>query len=360
MRERLALLGLDAALIIDPRHVYYLSGYFVRRIYSPILLIEQNGPTTLSIPIPAEFDVAADETFVYESHRIGTLVDHQLPAAIVRFARKLESLERIGCDIPLTPAMIGRNDLSALVDLSDALLALRRGKDPDEIGFLRRIIHATEAGYNIASLLLCEKGKQGVLIPETFLYQAMLGSILSRLGEPIGDFGNDFQIGSMGGLPRTRVPEHGEAAILDLTVECRGYRSDMCRTFIIGPPSKQQQIALARVLEVLAAAEKMIRPGVRCRDVYEVARSMLNGYEGWSFPHHLGHGIGLSQHEAPRVNPHWDDVFAPGDVFTLEPGLYGGELRAGVRVEQIYALTESGLTVLTSFPTSLDGQIVKV
>jgi Xaa-Pro aminopeptidase len=134
----------------------------------------------------------------------------------------------------------------------------------------------------------------------------------------------------------------------------------MCRSFIIGTPSASQKRAHARVLEVIAHVERKIRPGVRCRDVYEAARGMLEGYEGWAFPHHLGHGIGMNQHEAPRLNPHWDDEFESGDVLTLEPGLYAPELRAGVRVEQVYSLAESGLTVLTSFPTSLDGRTVKV
>jgi Xaa-Pro dipeptidase len=80
---------------------------------------------------------------------------------------------------------------------------------------------------------------------------------------------------------------------------------------------------------------------------------MLEGFGGWSFPHHLGHGIGLSAHESPYLNPHWDDRFQAGDVFTVEPGLYGTDLAPGVRVEEIYHLSASGLRRLTRFPTGL-------
>ena len=40
-------------------------------------------------------------------------------------------------------------------------------------------------------------------------------------------------------------------------------------------------------------------------------------------------------------------------MFTAEPGLYGPDLRAGLRIEEIYHLTESGLEKLTTFPTEL-------
>ena len=54
-----------------------------------------------------------------------------------------------------------------------------------------------------------------------------------------------------------------------------------------------------------------------------------------------------------RLNPEWDDTLDTGDVFTVEPGLYGPELRAGLRIEEMYYLTESGLQKLTTFPTDL-------
>ena len=80
---------------------------------------------------------------------------------------------------------------------------------------------------------------------------------------------------------------------------------------------------------------------------------MLDGQHGWRFFHHLGHGIGLFPHEAPRLNPNWDDVFEVGDVFTVEPGLYGEDLNAGIRIEHNYLVTEGGLERLSQYPTDL-------
>jgi len=141
---------------------------------------------------------------------------------------------------------------------------------------------------------------------------------------------------------------------LDVGVVYRGYSSDLCRTFVIGrQPSEAQAAAHERVMEAIRYVEDTVRPGVSCRAVYDVVHAMLDGFRGWTFPHHLGHGIGLSAHEAPRLNPHWDDTFEIGDVFTAEPGLYGDELRAGVRIENDYLVTSSGLERLSHFPAAL-------
>jgi Xaa-Pro dipeptidase len=128
----------------------------------------------------------------------------------------------------------------------------------------------------------------------------------------------------------------------------------MCRSFVVGGnPTAQQRQAHRRIEECFEIIEKMIEPGIPCRSVYEQAIQMLHGFEGWSFDHHLGHGIGLNHHERPRINPGWDDTFKTGDVFTLEPGLYGTGLRAGLRLEEIYHLSASGLSKLTTFPRKL-------
>jgi len=128
----------------------------------------------------------------------------------------------------------------------------------------------------------------------------------------------------------------------------------MCRSFVVGgAPSGAQREGHERVMQVLEHIEANARTGTRCRDLFEHARRTLDGYRGWSFPHHLGHGIGLSPHESPRLNPHYDDTLTVGDVFTAEPGLYHDELRVGLRIEHIYHVTDTGLERLTRFATDL-------
>jgi Xaa-Pro dipeptidase len=65
-------------------------------------------------------------------------------------------------------------------------------------------------------------------------------------------------------------------------------------------------------------------------------------------PHALGHGIGLEAHEAPGVNVRASNtaILVPGNIITLEPGLYHPEF-GGVRLENDVLITENGCKVLT-------------
>jgi Xaa-Pro aminopeptidase len=62
--------------------------------------------------------------------------------------------------------------------------------------------------------------------------------------------------------------------------------------------------------------------------------------------------VGLQVHEAPRLGQRSGDELAPGNVLTVEPGVYlPGEL--GVRIEDLVVVTQDGRDVLTSIPKDL-------
>ncbi len=345
LRRALRILGLDAALLVDRRHVHYFTGYWQRALYSPMVLIERNGPVTLSAPLEPPAPIAVDQTVVYESNRLGTLVDDQWVAARQSLQARLQPIKSLGTDVACSPTATAH---TVIQDLRPTLWSLRRPKDPDEVAMIQCAIAATEAAYAYARNTL----RPG--ITEVELFAGMLATIAESVGEPIGEIGNEFQIGSPGGLPRRRPAKAGEVAVLDVSVVVRGYTSDLCRSFVVGgQPSEPQRIALERIVGVISESEEKLRPGVTCRELYESAAASLAGYRGWNFGHHLGHGIGLSAHEAPRLNPHWSDTLEVGDVFTLEPGLYGEDLQAGLRLEQNYYLSPTGVARLSQFPLDL-------
>jgi Xaa-Pro aminopeptidase len=225
---------------------------------------------------------------------------------------------------------------------------MRRCKDADELAIIRCAIAATEAAYGFAK----EHLRAGVT--EIELFAGMQAAAVAVVGEAIGEFGNDFQICSPGGPPRAREGQTGEIGVFDVSVVVRGYWSDLCRSFVVGgTPTEEQQAAYQRILYVMTEVERGCRPGARCRELFQMASELLEGYRGWKFGHHLGHGIGLNPHEAPHFNPNWDDELRVGDVFTLEPGLYGTELRAGLRIENNYYLSSNGLERISMFPMTL-------
>ncbi|MEP6693212.1 MAG: M24 family metallopeptidase, partial [Chloroflexota bacterium] len=70
------------------------------------------------------------------------------------------------------------------------------------------------------------------------------------------------------------------------------------------------------------------------------------------FIHGTGHGVGLEIHEMPTVGRSGIAPLAPGDVVTVEPGIYLPEL-GGVRLEDMLVITETGSRNLTRAPRQL-------
>jgi Xaa-Pro aminopeptidase len=104
----------------------------------------------------------------------------------------------------------------------------------------------------------------------------------------------------------------------------------------------------------MQAGERKLRPGVPCRDVHDaVNRAFAERSLADYFPHHAGHGIGLSHPEAPFIVPGSSETLAAGDVVTLEPGLYLPGV-AGMRYERNYAITPSGRESLSDHPITID------
>lgn len=348
LRGHLAERSLDAALITRPEHVFYLTNHWCRPLFAPALVVAADGPATLAAPVDPGPGVYADQVHTYPANRLCTLTDDQPAAALQPLGPALAGCRRLGCDDALRPWALAPAEL---VDLNPALYAMRRAKDPDEVALIRTAIAGCLAAYDVARALLAPAQTQAT---EVQIHARMHAAAVEAVGEPIGEFGNDFQSGAAGGPPRRRRVEPGELMPLDIGVTVKGHHSDLCRTFAVGGAATAAQIEAARLaVEVLDHAERTVRPGSSCRELYEQAFAMLDGRNGWRFDHHLGHGVGLSAHEAPRLNPHWDDVFAVGDVFTVEPGLYGDELKAGVRIENDYLVTPDGVERLNDYPTAL-------
>lgn len=148
----------------------------------------------------------------------------------------------------------------------------------------------------------------------------------------------------------------GDLVLIDTGGSLHGYRSDVTRTWALGQPSDEQRAVWQCVAEAQQAAMELIRPGVRCGAVDAAARARVAaaGYGGdyQSFTHRLGHGIGLDVHEEPYLVRDSERVLAPGMTMSNEPGIYLPG-RFGVRIEDIVAVTETGVEVFGPRATSI-------
>jgi Xaa-Pro dipeptidase len=348
-RERL-----DTVVLSSAHHVYYFTAYRPFWLHEAALVLRGDGRATLVCGKTPDAPPAADEVLEYESNWMGTQRQEQ-PALVAELVGGLSGGlppgGRLGVDASAVASQLAMRLDAAPRAVDPHLWQLRRQKDPDELDLMRRAVACTEAMYRRAREII-EPG-----VPEVRVYAELHAAAVEVAGEPLAPayLGNDYACGAPGGPPRGgRAAAAGELYVLDLGPAYRGYFSDSCRTFAVDrKPTDAQLKAWHVVTGVHPIVERMARPGVRCRDLYAAADEHYRAATGQPFPHHLGHGVGLQPHEFPHLNPRWDDVLAEGEVFTAEPGMYGPELNAGMRIENQYLVTATGVENLTPFPTGL-------
>lgn len=347
-------MGVDRVVVVTPEHVQYLTGFVSHRLLPAAVALEADGTCVLAAANQEPTAVAADRVVTFEGQWHATLRQERIAVAADALGAALRgrSASRLGvefsrCGVSWIDAL-GVSDRSQLSDIEPDLRRLRRRKEPDELAMIRHAIGCTEAMYRAAREAI-EPG-----ITELELFNRLQSAAVAAAGEPLTALGNDFQCNAPGGPPRQRGARAGELFILDLGPAYRGWYADNCRTFAVdGMPSDRQLEAWQAIVAVLRMVEASVRPGVSCRELFEQAQRQLDEFCVGGFCHHLGHGIGLEPHEAPHLNPRWDEVFEEGDVFTAEPGLYADELRAGIRLEENYRVTADGVERLTRFPLDL-------
>jgi Xaa-Pro aminopeptidase len=245
----------------------------------------------------------------------------------------------------------------------------REFKSPEELRQLRRALSITEAGLARAMEVLGAskigpknqlRWGNGVLTSEV-LRAEIDSAILHAGGQPANTIVSG---GEQGCDPHEQG--HGPLKANSLIImdifprDARtGYYGDMTRTVVRGKASDAQRRLWETVLEGQQIAMRSMKPGVDGGKVHKalVAFFTERGYpteqrDGkWNgFFHGTGHGLGLEIHEEPRFGR---TRFKPGQVLTVEPGLYYPGL-GGVRIEDVVTVTERGIRVLSRFEKRLE------
>ncbi|MFC1600768.1 M24 family metallopeptidase [Candidatus Sumerlaeota bacterium] len=153
--------------------------------------------------------------------------------------------------------------------------------------------------------------------------------------------------------PGERILRRNQEVLVDMGVTVDSYVSDMTRTVFFGKPSKKLAELYKIVLEANKRAIRAIRAGQSCARVDAIARKVIEqaGY-GKQFGHGLGHGVGLEVHEAPGFSALSKELLKPGNVMTVEPGIYLPGV-GGVRIEDMVIVHQGGCEVLTRTPKRL-------
>ncbi|MEO0079341.1 MAG: Xaa-Pro peptidase family protein [candidate division WOR-3 bacterium] len=235
-----------------------------------------------------------------------------------------------------------------LVPVRDLVLELRRTKEPAEVQLIKRAQRWTDRVFQ----RLLELVKPGVSEHDLALE---IEFEFRRLAEPA--FPPIVASGPNAAKPHARFSRRklrrGDVLTVDFGCRVAGYCSDMTRTIFLGRANPKLREVYEHVLEAQKRALASIRPGVACAQIDAVARNYLASVGlGKFFGHSLGHGVGIDVHELPRLAKNSSDFLKPGDVVTVEPGVYLPGL-GGVRIEDMVLVTETGCENLTHSPKQL-------
>ncbi len=180
-----------------------------------------------------------------------------------------------------------------------------------------------------------------------------------------------FAQGRDGGFPHSRgdaeTPlELGKPIVFDLFPReiGGGYYHDSTRTWSLGYATPEVQQAYDQVMDAFDVAVDNFRPNLPARLLQEAVQDYFESKghpttrsqpsTSVGYVHSLGHGVGLNIHERPSLGHLSKDVLQPGNVISIEPGLYYPERGFGVRIEDLCYVDASGALIdLTDFHKDL-------
>jgi len=141
--------------------------------------------------------------------------------------------------------------------------------------------------------------------------------------------------------------------LIDMGVMYEGYNSDISRMFFMGKQSydvikayEELRIAQEKTIKQISSLQRPIHIDSYCRK-----QLIEKGFP--SYVHSTGHGVGLEVHEYPKISLTSDDDLKPGNVFTVEPGIYYSG-KWGMRIEDTVVMSENNeVKILTSYPKKM-------
>jgi Xaa-Pro aminopeptidase len=248
----------------------------------------------------------------------------------------------------------------------DLVQLARKRKEPWEIAAIRSVGERTEQVVDrVREVLRAAKIVGDHLVHDTHPLtlgdlKRMVSSEISRLGM-LEDHDTILSQGRDAGIPHSRgdasaLVRPSKPIVLDIFPADRetGYFFDLTRTFCVGPIPEELGRLHADVLEAFELARREMHAGTLASSYqnlvcdffeqhgYPTTRSHPATLEG--YVHSLGHGVGLDVHEKPffgLASTNLDEI-EPGDIVTIEPGLYFPDRELGVRIEDTLVVNEDG------------------
>ncbi|OGO17726.1 MAG: hypothetical protein A2Z15_09240 [Chloroflexi bacterium RBG_16_50_11] len=343
LRGRLAEKELDGILITQADNRRYLSGFDGTAGY--LIIAAKKAILATDFRYTEQAKTEAPD---FEIQRIGGSINDWFPSLVS--ALKIKRLGFEGGDVTydfhrqLVEALKKKKIAAKLIYVSGLVEGIRTVKEPEEIEFIAKASAITDAAFEDV-----EKKIRAGMTEKQIAWE--LEKAMRERGSQSLPFNIIVGSGPNAALPHAkptdRVINEGEPIVIDMGAKYAGYASDLTRTVCAGKADAKFKKVYNVVLEAQQTAMKAISKGMTGNKADAIAREVIKkaGY-GEAFGHSLGHGVGLAEHEMPRLSPASNEKLVDGMVFTVEPGIYITGW-GGVRIEDTVVMEKGRIRPLT-------------
>jgi Xaa-Pro aminopeptidase len=359
-------------------YIQYFTGFWFLSNERPVIYAESTGGES-AVFVP-EFEVErtrAEATFDrVESYPEYPGVEHPM-AIFTRVLADLGIRDAVGADQDGYPGILGYrgpalSEISGarVVPLADAIEAMMRRKSEQELALIREsgrwcaYAHRLLQQYSVPGATEAEAslraGHEATLAMLEELGDAYGGGLSSSAGVSAGYRG---QIGVRSAWAHAVAHaiefKQGDMLVTETSAPIWGYNAELERGMVIGTPTDEMRRLFDHTVAAQEVAFAAIRPGVTCADVDGAVLRYFEEHDLMPYwRQHVGHGIGLRNHEAPFLDVGDQTTLEPGMVFTVEPGLYDSAL-GGFRHSDTVVVTEDGMEKLTDYPSDLESLTIE-
>jgi Xaa-Pro aminopeptidase len=337
VREGMSRAGVDCLIITKPANVTYITGFWGEDSWGLVL------PKAVILITDSRYSEQAAKECRYCKIVVRKNAIIKTVAKLLKNRRGNIALEK-SASIAELEAL--KKELKRRVKpVANIIETARQIKDDGEIAAIKAA--AKVAGLALKNTIKCIR--TGMTENEL---AGMLDFEIRKLGGHSG-FETIVAFGPNAARPHHRPTDRklrkNDTILIDFGVRYRGYTCDITRCFTKGKADSLYKKVYNAVSEAQAAALKIVKAGVKIKDVDTAARMVLKKYKLPVYGHGTGHGIGLEIHEAPSLSPKQEGVLQAGEVITIEPAVYlSGKL--GVRIEDDILVTSDGIVILDKIP----------
>ncbi|HVX38265.1 MAG TPA: M24 family metallopeptidase [Gemmatimonadaceae bacterium] len=284
---------------------------------------------------------------------------------------------------------------------------LRARKSPAEVALIKKAAEISSEGHRAAMLTANPEHEYELRAALEYEF-TRLGASRPAYGSIVGAGVNGTQLHYM---KDSAAAKPGDLVVMDAAGEYEGYAADITRTIPVSGTYTPEQRAIYQIVrDAQAAAERNAKPGLSAQAAQDSAVAvrarglaklgLIESVDASFDPpwqvncqrqpascrqamfwmiHGISHGLGLAVHDPVQFN-YGDHTYKPGDVFTIEPGIYistrmldalpdtpkNREFIArvksavqkyentGVRIEDDYVITQTGVERLSTAPREID------